>query len=184
MKPSSKTGMALIPLGLFAVVVALCALPLLEGRDPSIIPSALIGKPVPAFALPQAVEGLPGLSRADFKNLKAPVLVNVFASWCVTCRAEQKTLEALAARTGVTLYGIDYKDARPDAAAWLAEYGNPFKAIGFDAAGRTAIDWGVYGVPETFVVDRLGIIRYKHVGAIMPEDVTRVFLPLLAELRQ
>lgn len=176
--------LAFAPFAAFAVCVVLFALPLLEGRDPAIIPSALIGKPAPAHELPPALDALPGLSAASYKNLKDPVLVNVFASWCVTCRAEQQTLQELAATQKVKIFGIDYKDTRVAVAAWLKQTGNPYAAIGFDETGRASIDWGVYGVPETYVVDKTGVIRYKYVGAIVPQDIEKIFKPLLAELRK
>lgn len=155
-------------------------------RDPGTLPSPLIGKPVPAFALP-ALEGraegrsTDGLSSADLKGQVS--LVNVFASWCVPCRVEHPVLMRLAA-SGVPIYGINYKDPPDQAAAWLAELGDPFQKIGADRDGRVAIDWGVYGVPETFVVDAEGRIVHKHVGPIQARDLEPTLLPLLAELRQ
>ncbi|MDE1152926.1 MAG: DsbE family thiol:disulfide interchange protein [Micavibrio sp.] len=177
-----KNKMAFVPLAIFLGLVGLFAAPLLEGKDPAVIPSAMLGKPVPAFNLPAALEGGNGISNSDFVGQDAPAVVNVFASWCLSCRVEQKTLELLQKETGVTLYGIDYKDKHEDAKRWLDTYGNPFTAIGFDAEGRSAIDWGVYGVPETFVIDKNGIIRYKHVGPITAEEIDNIFRPLLKEL--
>jgi cytochrome c biogenesis protein CcmG, thiol:disulfide interchange protein DsbE len=149
-------------------------------RDPSTLPSALIDKPVPTFALPP-IEGMPGegLSSADLEGQVS--LVNVFASWCVPCRSEHPLLMALAER-GVLINGIDYKDPAEQAAAWLAELGNPFARIGADRDGRVAIDFGVYGVPETFVVDREGRIRHKHVGPLRARDVEEMLLPMLEQL--
>jgi cytochrome c biogenesis protein CcmG, thiol:disulfide interchange protein DsbE len=149
-------------------------------RDPSTLPSALIDKPVPTFALPP-IEGMPGerLSSADLEGQVS--LVNVFASWCVPCRSEHPLLMALAER-GVVINGIDYKDPAEQAAKWLYELGNPFARIGADRDGRVAIDFGVYGVPETFVVDREGRIRHKHVGPLRARDVEETLLPMLEEL--
>jgi cytochrome c biogenesis protein CcmG/thiol:disulfide interchange protein DsbE len=150
-------------------------------RDPGVLPSALLDQPVPAFDLPPlAGRAGPGLSSRDLQA-GAPALVNVFASWCVPCRAEHPLLMALAER-GVTIYGINYKDPPEQAAAWLDELGDPFARIGADRDGRVGIDWGVYGVPETFVVDGEGRIRHRFVGPLQPRDVDRTLLPLLAEL--
>lgn len=149
------------------------------GRDPSIVPSALIGKPVPSFTLPALVEDRPGFGTADLKG--KPVLVNVFASWCVPCRAEHPVLMRLAEQ-GIELYGMNYKDKPEDARTWLANLGNPYKRIGADRAGTVGLDWGVYGVPETFVIDRGGMIQYKQVGPLTPEVVNGKILPLLRRL--
>jgi cytochrome c biogenesis protein CcmG/thiol:disulfide interchange protein DsbE len=151
------------------------------GRDPSLVPSALIDKPAPAFALPPLVAGKPGLASADLKG--KPALVNVFASWCVPCRAEHPLLMRLVA-AGATLYGIDYKDKAEDARQWLGELGDPYARLGADSTGRVAIDWGVYGVPETFVVDGAGTIRYKQVGPLDDAAVDGTILPLLKRLAQ
>jgi cytochrome c biogenesis protein CcmG, thiol:disulfide interchange protein DsbE len=150
-------------------------------RDPSTLPSALIDKPVPTFELPP-IEGMPGegLSSADLKGEVS--LVNVFASWCVPCRAEHPLLMALAER-GVVINGIDYKDPAEQAARWLDELGNPFARIGADRDGRVAIDFGSYGVPETFVIDRAGRIRHRHVGPLQPRDVEETLLPMLEDLK-
>jgi cytochrome c biogenesis protein CcmG/thiol:disulfide interchange protein DsbE len=150
-------------------------------RDPGVLPSALLDKSVPAFELPP-LEGRAGAGLSS-QDLQAgqPALVNVFASWCVPCRAEHPLLMALAER-GVTIYGINYKDPPEQASAWLAELGDPFARIGADRDGRVGIDWGVYGVPETFVVDGEGRIRHRFVGPLQPRDVDRTLLPLLAEL--
>jgi cytochrome c biogenesis protein CcmG, thiol:disulfide interchange protein DsbE len=149
-------------------------------RDPSTLPSPLIDKPVPTFELPSLAGGAgPGFSSADLEGRVS--LVNVFASWCVPCRVEHPLLMALA-EDGVAIYGIDYKDPADKAAGWLAELGDPYRAIGADQDGRVAIDWGVYGVPETFVVDREGRIRHRHVGPLQPRDIEETIRPLLAEL--
>jgi cytochrome c biogenesis protein CcmG, thiol:disulfide interchange protein DsbE len=149
-------------------------------RDPSTLPSPLIDKPVPTFELPPlAGRDGPGFSSADLEGRVS--LVNVFASWCVPCRVEHPLLMALA-EDGVAIYGIDYKDPAEKAAGWLAELGDPYQAIGADQDGRVAIDWGVYGVPETFVVDREGRIRHRHVGPLQPRDIEETIRPLLEDL--
>lgn len=151
------------------------------GRDPERLPSALVGKAAPDFVLP-AIAGREGhgLSRADLGG--SPMLVNVFASWCVPCRIEHPVLVRLAAR-GVTVQGINYKDDPEAAKAWLAELGDPFKLVGSDRNGRVGIEWGVYGVPETFVIDKEGRIAYRHVGPMQPDDAERIILPLLEKLK-
>jgi cytochrome c biogenesis protein CcmG/thiol:disulfide interchange protein DsbE len=149
------------------------------GRDPAIVPSALIGKPAPKFLLPALLTDRPGLANADLHA--KPVLVNVFASWCVPCRAEHPLLMRLAEQ-GVELYGINYKDKPEDAQAWLANLGDPYRRIGADREGTVSIDWGVYGVPETFVVDRAGIIRFKQVGPLTTDVIDGTILPLLRKL--
>ncbi|HEX3861838.1 MAG TPA: DsbE family thiol:disulfide interchange protein [Stellaceae bacterium] len=149
------------------------------GRDTMVLPSPLIDKPAPQFSLPPLAEGESGFSTSDLRGHVS--LVNTFASWCAPCRAEHPVLNHLARSSGVAIYGIDYKD-KPDAArAWIAALGNPYVRIGADD-GRVGIDWGVYGVPETFIVDRTGRIRYKHVGPLTEDDVTATILPLLAKL--
>jgi cytochrome c biogenesis protein CcmG/thiol:disulfide interchange protein DsbE len=149
-------------------------------RDPSTLPSALIDKPVPTFELPPiAGRDGPGFSSADLAGRVS--LVNVFASWCVPCRVEHPLLMALADE-GVAIYGIDYKDPADKAAGWLAELGDPYRAIGADQDGRVAVDWGVYGVPETFVIDRDGRIRHRHVGPLQPRDIEETIKPLLEHL--
>jgi cytochrome c biogenesis protein CcmG/thiol:disulfide interchange protein DsbE len=172
-----KRLLTLLPLALFAVLVGYFALGL--RRDPHLLPSALLDRPAPEFSLPPLADGKPGVARADLVG--APVLVNFFASWCVPCRAEHALLERLAA-DGVVLLGIDYKDKTEDAKRWLAELGDPYRRLGADRDGRVAIDFGVYGVPETYVIDRAGTIRYRQVGPITPDDLDHTIKPLLAEL--
>ncbi|HTY66232.1 MAG TPA: DsbE family thiol:disulfide interchange protein [Alphaproteobacteria bacterium] len=169
----------ILPLLAFVAVAAWFAVGLT--RDPNRIPSALIDKPMPEFQLPALAEiGVPGLATSDIHGKVA--LVNVFASWCVPCRSEQPILMRLAREKGVILYGIDYKDQAPAGAAFLREFGNPYAAIGVDADGKVGIDWGVYGVPETFVIDREGRIRHKQIGPITPESLNTTILPLVAQL--
>ena len=175
---------ALIPILLFGAI----AIILWRGlsNDPKFIPSVLINKPVPKFNL-SAVEGmqLPGLSNADLKKSNVTI-VNIFASWCVPCREEQPLLMALSANKDIHLVGINNKDAPADARSFLGTYGNPFTAIGSDIDGRTTINFGSYGVPETFIVDGNGIIRYKVIGGLGPsmadgsffKEVRKAALPL------
>lgn len=158
-----------LPLVIFTALLALFLFRLGAG-DPSRLPSALIGKHAPALALPP-LEGLtqegkqvPGLDPTLFKD--QVTVVNVWASWCVPCRDEHPFLVRLAADKRSTLVGINYKDARENALSFLNRYGNPFAAVGVDTGGRAAIEWGVYGVPETFIVGRDGRIAYKHIGPI------------------
>ena len=151
----------------------------LQRENAQTLPSALIGRPVPEFDLAGLREGAPGLSAAD---LKAPgvKLVNIWASWCAPCRAEHPQLMALA-DTGVPLHGINYKDEPGAATAFLDELGDPYDLIGADKTGRTGIDFGVYGVPETFVIDGEGRIVYRHVGPIMARDIERYIAPAIEE---
>jgi cytochrome c biogenesis protein CcmG/thiol:disulfide interchange protein DsbE len=151
-------------------------------RDAQEIPSALIDQKVPGFDL-AALDGVdtPGLATSDLGGEVA--LVNVFASWCAPCRVEHPVLTRLAETRGIPLYGINYKDAPEDAAGWLAELGNPYRRIGVDPEGRTGIELGLTGVPETYVVDADGRIRYRHAGPITPRDVDETLMPLLEELR-
>lgn len=143
--------------------------------DPSEIPSVLIDKPVPHFALP-AVEGLgvPGLNSSDLAGGKVSV-VNVWASWCGPCRIEHPLLMELSLRPDIRLVGINYKDDPANARRFLGGLGQPFAAVGADTAGRAAVDWGVYGVPETFIVDGKGVIRYKWIGPLTPEALKGAF---------
>jgi cytochrome c biogenesis protein CcmG/thiol:disulfide interchange protein DsbE len=166
----------LAPLALFAVVAGYFAVGLT--RDPGTLPSALLNKPAPEFALPPLTDGKPGLATADLKG--GPALVNVWASWCVPCRAEHPVLTRLA--RDVPVYGFNYKDKPEDAKRFLAELGDPYRRSGVDANGRAAIDWGVYGVPETFVVDGDGRIRHRHVGALTERAVAETIRPLLKSL--
>jgi len=151
-------------------------------RDPREIPSALIDKPVPEFALPPLPGHKQGLSSADLKG--DVQLVNVFASWCIPCKAEHPIVSRLAEREGLPVRAINYKDKAENALDWLARNGDPYASIGVDADGRASIDWGVYGVPESFLIDRQGRIRYKHVGPLTPEAVEQTILPLVKELRK
>lgn len=164
----------LAPLIVFALLAALFLVRLFSG-DPGRLPSALIGKPAPSFALP-ALEGLmrdgtpvPGLSTADLKG--GVTVVNVWASWCAPCREEHPVLVELAKDPSIRLVGINYKDQPENARRFLGALGNPFAAVGEDANGRAAIDWGVYGVPESFVIAPDGTIAYKQVGPLTAEAI-------------
>jgi cytochrome c biogenesis protein CcmG, thiol:disulfide interchange protein DsbE len=171
-----------VPLVLFAALAALFVIRLYSG-DASLLPSALIGRQVPAFALPP-VEGLPdkpGFADADLRQGKV-TLVNVFASWCVPCHQEHELIARLSAdpalaRAGVRLLGLAYKDDPANIRRFLAEAGDPFAKIGADRKGRTAIDWGVYGVPETFIVKGDGTIAYRFASPISEESYREVILP-------
>ncbi|KAA0686678.1 cytochrome c biogenesis protein CcmG/thiol:disulfide interchange protein DsbE [Azospirillum sp. OGB3] len=150
-------------------------------RDPRDIPSALIDKPAPEFALPPLPGHKEGLSNATLKG--DVTLVNVFASWCIPCKAEHPIITRLAREQGVTVRGINHKDKAEDAIAWLNRNGDPYASIGVDLDGRVSIDWGVYGVPETFLLDRQGRIRFKHVGPLTPQVVEEQILPMVKHLR-
>ncbi|HEB81096.1 MAG TPA: DsbE family thiol:disulfide interchange protein [Chromatiales bacterium] len=169
----------LVSLGLFALLVALLAVGL--RHDPRRIPSPLIGKPAPQFSLPELAHPERTLSRNDL--LGKVVLFNVWASWCIACRDEARLLDTLAKSGVVPIYGLNYKDQHTAALEWLKTFGNPYVAIAFDRTGRVAINWGVYGVPETFVVDAKGIIRYKQIGPITPDVLNRKILPLVRRLQ-
>ena len=152
-------------------------------RDPNAIPSALIDDAVPSFAL-SGVEGVatPGLSTADLATGE-PILVNFFASWCVPCRAEHGVLTRMVRQEGVRLMGINYTDKGPDAAAWLRELGNPYERIGADLKGRVGIDWGISGVPETFVIDGNGVIVYRYVGPVVQQEAQAAIRAALTAAR-
>ena len=172
----------LIPLG-FVLFAGILLLALWRGGDASIVPSALIGRPVPVFDLP-ALSGLdvPGLTASDFGQGNV-IVVNVWASWCVPCRAEHPVLQRLALQDGITLYGINYKDDAGAAARFLRELGNPFVRVGADRSGRAGLDWGVYGVPETYIVGADGRIAYKHVGPLTPDALEKSFLPAFRKIK-
>ncbi len=169
-----------LPLILLVALVSVFAFSI--DRDSALVRSVLIDKPVPEFTLP-AVEGLevPGFDTAALGG--AVTVVNVFASWCIPCRDEHPLLETLKAQTGVRLFGINHSDAPENARAFLAELGNPYDAVGADRNRRVSIDWGVYGVPETFLIDAKGVITYKHVGPLTPEAIETELLPALERAR-
>jgi cytochrome c biogenesis protein CcmG/thiol:disulfide interchange protein DsbE len=150
--------------------------------NPRGVPSVLIGRTVPEFSLPPLeTSGLPALASADLVNLPGPVVVNFWASWCVPCIIEHPHLMALH-RRGVPVYGVNYKDRAPDAQAFLTRHGNPYTRLGVDVPGRSAIDWGVYGVPETYILDRQGLVRWRWAGPITPNIMAQDVTPLLAQL--
>ena len=172
--------LALLPLLVLVALLGVFALNI--NRDPSLIQSVLIDKPAPEFTLAAvAGSGVPGFDTAALKG--EVTVVNVFASWCIPCRDEHPVLEALKRQTGVRLFGLNQKDAAENAVAFLTELGNPYDAIGADTNGRVSIDWGVYGVPETFIVDARGVIRFKHVGPLDMTDIEREIVPAIAKAR-
>ena len=151
-------------------------------NDPSIVPSPFIDKPVPVFTLPELRDPNTNLTS---ENLKGDVsLLNIWATWCIPCRQEHPLLVELAKDKGVKIYGLNYKDVRQDAIAWLEKLGDPYTGVFFDEAGATGIDLGVYGVPETVVLDKNGIIRYKHIGPLTKEIISEVILPVIRELKE
>jgi cytochrome c biogenesis protein CcmG/thiol:disulfide interchange protein DsbE len=150
-------------------------------RDPATIPSALIGQPVPQFTLPPVTGRTLGLSSADL--IGEVSLVNVFASWCVACRSEHPLLLQMKIEGVLPIHGLNYKDSPDDAAKWLDTLGDPYTRTGADLSGRVAIDWGVYGVPETFVIAKDGHIAHKHIGPLTSQALTETILPLVRKLR-
>lgn len=177
----------LMPVVVFAVVAGFFAMALRSG-DPSRLPSTLVGKPVPETVFP-ALEGLqsdgkpePGFSSADLAKGKVSV-VNYWASWCQPCVEEHPFLEQLKEQAGIDLYGVNYKDQTDAARRYIGRYGNPYSAIGTDLSGRAAIDWGVYGTPETFVVNGKGEVVYKHVGPISAESLKTKLLPIIEKAK-
>jgi cytochrome c biogenesis protein CcmG/thiol:disulfide interchange protein DsbE len=175
-----------LPLAMFLALAMVFLARLFSGDDPSKIPSALVGKPVPEFSLPpldglnRAGAPVPGLSNNDLKGNVS--VVNVFASWCGPCRQEHPLLEELAEDQRIHVLGINYKDVPANARSFLDSLGNPYRAVGVDSRGRTAIDWGVYGVPETFLVDQDGIIREKIVGPLSEQSVADIVMPKIEAL--
>ena len=171
----SKYG---IPLAIFVVLLIFLAIGL--GHDPHEVPSPLINKPAPAFQLPQLQDPAKSFSAADMRG--KVWLLSVWATWCMPCREEHPLLVELSRSGAVPIYGLDYKDNRGDALELLTEMGNPYVLCASDADGRVAIDYGVYGVPETYVIDREGVIRFKQVGPLTPEAIQNTVLPLVKDL--
>ena len=169
----------LVPLGIFIVLLLFLAVGL--RLDPRKVPSPLIDKPAPAFTLPRLDDPQQRVSQKDL--LGKVWLLNVWASWCVSCREEHPVLVEFAKKNVVPIYGLNYKDERKDALAWLAQFGNPYTVSIMDADGRVGIDYGVYGVPETYVIDKQGVIRYKQIGPITPELLDAKILPLVRKLQ-
>jgi cytochrome c biogenesis protein CcmG, thiol:disulfide interchange protein DsbE len=185
--PQRKPLSALLPILVFGCM-ALMFLFALRSGEPSKLPSTFIGKPAPALTL-NALEGLvdagkpiPGIAPADLAR-GTPVIVNFWASWCAPCVGEHPLLIILKEKTGVPLLGVNHKDQAPGARRFLGRYGNPFDAVGVDGNGRAAIEWGVYGMPETFILDRAGRIIHKHIGALTPEALENVLIPLIEKAK-
>jgi len=168
----------IIPLAVFVLLAAFLAVGL--GRDPHEVPSPLIEKPAPAFRLEQLADEKLAFAPADMKG--KVWMLNVWASWCVSCRVEHPLLVELSRRGVVPIVGLNYKDKRDEGLQWLAKFGNPYALSAYDVDGKVGIDYGVYGVPETFVIDRQGVIRYKQIGPITPEALDQKILPLLKRL--
>jgi len=173
-----KSMRFLIPLFIFFGLVGFLAVGL--GLDPREVPSPLIDKPAPAFNLTRLDDANQTISKDSMRG-KVWIL-NVWASWCVACREEHPLLVEFSRKKVVPIYGLNYKDTRPAGQKWLANFGNPYDASLFDQDGRVGIDFGVYGVPETFVIDREGVIRFKHIGPLTPEVLIRQIEPLVRKL--
>lgn len=169
---------AALPLAVFAILVILLAVGLTI--DPKKVPSPLIGKAAPAFELPVLHEPDRSFSPDDYKG-KVWVL-NVWASWCVSCRAEHKIITQLANMKLVDIVGLDYKDEPADGKRWLQQFGNPYTLSAVDYEGRAGIDWGVYGVPETFVIGKDGLIKYKHIGPVTQQALIEEIVPMIKSL--
>ena len=169
----------LIPLVLFLVVAAFLAVGLT--LDPKKVPSPLVGKPTPALSLPALGDPEKTVTAEQF--LGKPWMLNVWATWCVSCRAEHRLLVSLSRSSNIPIVGLDYKDEAAAAKQWLNQLGNPYTVVAFDKKGRVAIDWGVYGTPETYVIDAKGIIRYKQIGPITGEVLEKEILPLIKKLQ-
>jgi len=169
----------LIPLGIFVVVVGFLAVGLT--LNPRELPSPLVGKPAPDFSLPQLHDQGKMISSNDLKG--KVWLLNFWASWCGGCKEEHPVLIHLAQSGAVPIYGMDYKDRREDALTWLNQWGNPYSVIAVDESGRVGINFGVYGVPETYVIDKAGVIRYKQIGPLREDILQGKILPLVRELQ-
>jgi cytochrome c biogenesis protein CcmG/thiol:disulfide interchange protein DsbE len=169
-----------LPLGVFLLLVVLLGIGL--GLNPREVPSPLIGRPAPVFTLPQLHEPQKSFSPQELRG--KVWLLNVWASWCAACRDEHPLFVDLAKRGVVPIYGLNYKDRREDGIAWLRRYGDPYQLSVHDFDGRVGIDYGVYGVPETYVIDKQGVIRYKRIGPVTPDILQKKILPLVAELNR
>jgi cytochrome c biogenesis protein CcmG/thiol:disulfide interchange protein DsbE len=175
-----RINMKLIPLAAFIVLVAFLAIGL--SRDPREVPSPLVNRAAPAFQLPQLHEPTKTFSAADMRG--KVWLLNVWASWCITCRDEHPWLLEYAQSGAVPIYGLNYKDKREDALGWLSELGDPYVLSVADTDGRVGIDYGVYGAPETYLIDRNGVVRFKQVGPVTPEIWQNKVLPLVKDLNR
>jgi cytochrome c biogenesis protein CcmG/thiol:disulfide interchange protein DsbE len=169
-----------IPLAIFIVLVVFLAIGL--GHDPHEVPSPLINKPAPAFQLRQLQDPTKTFSAQDMRG--KVWLLNVWSSWCISCREEHPVLLEFSRSGDVPLYGLDYKDKPEDALGWLRDFGNPYVLSAMDTDGRVGIDYGVYGVPETYLIDRDGVIRFKQVGPLTPEILQKTVLPLVKDLNK
>ena len=169
----------LLPLGIFAILVVFLGIGL--SLNPREVPSPLIDKPAPGFTLAQLHEPSKALTPQDLKG--QVWLLNVWASWCVSCRQEHPLLVELGKANVVPIYGLNYKDQRHNALKWLDQFGNPYTASIMDTDGRVGIDYGVYGVPETFLIDKEGVIRYKQIGPVTPSDLQEKIIPLVRKLQ-
>ncbi len=168
------------PLVFFILLLVLLAVGL--KLDPREVPSPLIDKPAPSFNLSKLYQDTSTISP---RNMKGKVwLLNVWASWCAACRAEHQVINRFVMRHNVKIVGLNYKDSNVQAKKWLEDFGNPYEVVAVDYDGRTGIDWGVYGVPETFVIDKKGIIRYKNIGPVNQQVIDQTLLPLIAQLEQ
>ncbi len=175
---NSSTIKRFLPLGVFVILVGFLAIGLT--LNPREVPSPLINKPVPQFKL--SILGAPDKTIAAQDLVGQVWLLNVWASWCVACRVEHPLIVELAKTRAVPIYGLNYKDKSPAAIAWLGNFGNPYTASLVDGDGLVGIDLGVYGVPETFVIDKQGVIRHKHIGPVTPEALRDTILPLVKKL--
>jgi len=169
----------LIPIGLFAVLGGFFFVGL--HLDPSEVPSPLIGKPAPAFDLPELKDMEQRVSDADLKG--RPTLLNVWATWCGGCRQEHEMLLQLSKQGGVPIYGLNYRDERTGALRWLDQLGDPYVAVGYDPSGTASLDWGVYGAPETFLMDPQGIVVYKHLGPMTSKAWREEFMPRIQQMQ-
>lgn len=167
-----------LPLGIFFGLVAFLAAGL--NLDPKEVPSPLIGKPAPQFLLTKLDDPSKRIGRDDL--LGKVWMLNVWASWCVACREEHPLLINFSQKKLLPLYGLNYKDGRTEGRQWLAKFGNPYDSSLFDSDGRVGIDWGVYGVPETFIIDKQGVVRFKHIGPLTPEVIRTSIEPLVRRL--
>jgi len=170
----------LIPLGLFVVLVVFLAIGLT--RNPQEVPSVLINKPAPEFRLPQLKEPAKTFSAAEMRG--KVWMMNVWASWCFACREEHQYLFEYQKSGAVPIYGFNYKDQREDALAWLGEFGDPYVLSAVDLEGRVGMDYGVYGAPESYIIDKNGTIRLKHIGPVTPDVWAKEILPLVQELNR
>jgi cytochrome c biogenesis protein CcmG/thiol:disulfide interchange protein DsbE len=169
-----------IPLMMFGLLIILLGVGL--SLDPREVPSPYIGKAAPSFDLPKLYQSASNIRPEDMQG--KVWLLNVWASWCAACRAEHQIINRFVMRHNVEIVGLNYKDSNVQAKKWLEDFGNPYAAIAVDYDGRTGIDWGVYGVPETFVVDKKGIIRYKNIGPVTQQVIDETIMPLITRLQQ